>query len=97
MHGSQGFINHSCPRALPWESGGIDIQVVVQFWTLTTMDPFLVAKNWVSSVYEAVLNIAIPTPDTILSMKLKARNNAAVDIEATNLMRVQVCMWVSVR
>ena len=43
-------------------------------------------------MYEAVLNIAIPTPDTILSMKLKARNNAAVDIEATNLMRVQVCM-----
>ena len=39
-------------------------------------------------MYEAVLDIAIPTPDTILSMKLKARNNVAVGIEATNLMHV---------
>ena len=47
-------------------------------------------------MYDAVLNIAIPIPDTILSIKLKAKNNAAVDIIATNLMGVQVCMCVSV-
>ena len=45
-----------------------------------------------------MLNIAIPTPDTILSTKLKPRNNPAVDIIDTNLVCacVQVFMCVSV-
>jgi len=47
-------------------------------------------------VYEAVPYIAIPIPPTILSMKLNARNDAALGIMDTNLMCVQVCMCVRV-
>lgn len=53
--------------------------------TRTASVPFLLRYNWVSSVMEAVENIARPMPSTIFSKKLNDMNSGGVNIFDTNL------------
>lgn len=53
--------------------------------SLTIIAPFFLEYNCASSVYETVMNMAVPVPSTNLSKKLNTTNNIGVGIMDTNL------------